>query len=811
MKISIFNIVAVKSVLKRAALARYVHGVDESIDRVQCSVVDRNKVLRQLWKSGRVDEARQVFDKMIEKDEFSWNTMVAAYANAGRLDEAREVFYETPNKSGITWSSLISGLCRYGCDNEAFESFLEMRAEGVEASQYTLSSLLRKCSSSGLLVGCEQIHAHAVKTCNDLNVFVATGLVDVYGKCGCVEEAEYLFDKMMPDNNYVLWTAMLTGYTQSGEEYKAIDFFKSMRSEGIQSNQFTFPSILTACAQALTLEFGKQVHCCIVKTGFEPNVFVKTSLVDMYAKCGGLCSARVILENMVGDDVVPWNSMIVSCVRQGFEEESLLLFKKMHARNMRIDDYTFPSVLNSIASFTDVRNAKCVHSLICKTGFEASKPVSNALVDMYAKKGDLQFAFSIFHHMPDKDVISWTSLVTGCAHNGQYEDGLKLFCDMRAEGIHPDQFVIASVLSSCAEITVLELGQQVQADFIKSRLNSTLSLDNSLISMYAKCGCIDAAQRVFDSMQIRDIVTWTALIVAYAQNGKGKESLHLYEKMIMSGLKPDYITFVGLLFACSHVGLVEKARGYFESMDAVYGIKPGAQHLACMIHLLGKSGKLDEAEELLSQMTIKPDAIIWKALMSACRTHKNVELAERAASNLFQLEPTNAAPYVMLSNIYSASGMWDKAATVRRSMKSKGVAKEPGCSWFEINGKVHRFVSEDRSHIRMAEIYIKIDEMVTLIKDAGYVHDNKSVLHDTDEEGKELGLAYHSEKLAVAFALLVVPQGAPIRIFKNLRVCADCHAAMKFISRVYHRHIVLRDCNCFHHFKEGTCSCEDYW
>ncbi|KAK9273821.1 hypothetical protein L1049_018632 [Liquidambar formosana] len=518
-----------------------------------------------------------------------------------------------------------------------------------------------------------------------------------------------------------------------------------------------------------------------------------------------------MLETTEVDDVVSWNSMIGGCARQGFEEEALSLFKKMHARNMKIDDFTYPSVLNSFTSIMDMKNARSVHSLIVKTGFEAYKPVGNALVDMYAKQGNLHCAFEVFNKMPDRDVISWTSLVTGYAHNGSHEEALKLFCHMRIAGVYLDQFVTASILSACAELTVLEFGQQVHANFVKSGLRSSLSVDNSLVTMYAKCGCIEDANRVFDTMQLRDVVTWTALIVGYAQNGKGRDSIRFYDEMIASGMKPDFITFIGLLFACSHAGLVENGRHYFESMDKVYGIKPGPEHYACMIDLLGRSGKLAEAKDLLNQMVVEPDATIWKALLAACRVYGNIELGERAASNLFELEPMNAVPYVLLSNIYSASGKWEDAARIRRLMKSRGISKEPGCSWIEMNSKVHRFMSEDRSHPRTTEIYLKADEIIILIKKAGYVPDMNFALHDMDEEGKELGLAYHSEKLAVAFGLLTVPQGAPIRIFKNLRVCGDCHTAMKFISGVFQRHIILRDSNCFHHFREGKCSCGDYW
>lgn len=792
---------------RTAELTHFTHSI---VDYTR-SNFDHNRLLNELSKSGRIDEARQLFDKMLNRDEFTWNTMIAAFANSGRLSEARKLFHETPSKSCITWSSLISGYCRNECEIEAFELFWEMQLEGQMPSQYTLGSVLRLCSTLGLVQRGEQIHGYTLKTKFDSNTFVVTGLVDMYAKCKRLLEAEYLF-KMLPDkNNNVMWTAMITGYSQNGDGFAAIRCFRAMRVEGIESNQFTFPSILTACAAVLSLRFGVQVHGCIVKSGFGANVFVQSALVDMHIKCGDLISAKKALKNMEVDDVVSWNSMIVGCVRQGFVEDALSLFRKMHARDLKFDHFTYPSILNSFAAIKDIRVAESVHCLIIKTGFEAYKLVGNALVDMYAKHGNIDCAYQVFNLISDKDVISWTSLVTGYAHIGSHENAIKLFCDMRAVGIDPDQFVIASVVSACAELTVLEFGKQIHANFIKSGLQSSLSVDNSFVAMYAKCGCIEDANKVFDLMCVRDVITWTALIVGYAQNGKGKDSLQFYDQMIATGTNPDFITFIGLLFACSHAGLVENGKYYFESMDMVYGIKPGPEHYACMIDLLGRSGKLNEAEKLLNQMVVEPDAAVWKSLLAACRIHGNIELGERAAKNLFEMEPTNSVPYVLLSNMYSKASRWEDAARVRRLMKSMGISKEPGCSWIEMKGQMHMFMSEERGHPRTTEIYSKIDEIIILIREAGYVPDMNFALHDMDEEGKELGLAYHSEKLAIAFGLLTTPPGVPIRIFKNLRVCGDCHTTMKYISSVFLRHIILRDSNCFHHFENGSCSCGDYW
>jgi pentatricopeptide repeat protein len=791
-------------------LMRFIRYTHTTIANSYQSIYHSNQLLNGLSKSGRVDDARKLFEKMPQKDEYSWNTMISGYVNVGRLVEARELFDGFSCRSSITWSCIISGYCKFGCKVEAFDLFRSMRLEGHKPTQFSLGSVLRVCSSLGLILTGEMIHGYVVKNGFESNVFVVTGLVDMYAKCKCISEAEFLFKGLAFDRkNHVLWTAMVTGYAQNGDSYKAIEFFRYMHTHGVESNQYTFPTILTACSSVSAGCFGEQVHVCIVRSGFGCNVYVQSALVDMYAKCGDLNSAKKVLETMEVDDIVSWNSLIVGFVRHGFEQEALLLFKNMHGRNMKIDDYTFPSILNCcVVGSIDPRS---VHCLIIKTGFENYKLVNNALVDMYAKTGDMNCAYTVFENMLEKDVISWTSLVTGYAQNDSHEESLKIFCDMRVAGVNPDQFIVASILSACAELTLLEFGKQVHSDFIKSGLRSSPSVDNSLVAMYAKCGCLDDADAIFVSMQVKDVITWTALIVGYAQNGKGRDSLRFYDAMISSGTKPDFITFIGLLFACSHAGLVDEGRSYFHQMKKVYGIKPGPEHYACMIDVFGRSGKLDEAKELLDQMDVKPDATVWKSLLAACRVHGNLELGERAATNLFELEPKNAMPYVLLSNMYSAAHKWDDSAKIRKLMKSKGIVKEPGCSWIEINSRVHTFISDDRGHPMEAKIYSKIDEIIVRIKEAGYVPDMNFSLHDMDKEGKEVGLAYHSEKLAVAFGLLAAPPSAPIRIFKNLRVCGDCHSAMKYISRVFTRHIILRDSNCFHHFREGECSCGDYW
>ncbi|GAB2271662.1 hypothetical protein Dimus_006492 [Dionaea muscipula] len=803
--------------LRLFELGASIHGSHAYSTAATSFKVDANRRLGDLFRSGQVDEACKVFDKMPERDAFTWNTMVSGYANLGRLNEARGVFYETPTKSSITWNALISGFCKHGCESEALELFWQMRFDGFKPTDFTLGSVLGLCSKLGWLQLGKQLHSFVVKSGLDIDVSVVAGLVDMYAKCDCIDEAEYVFEAAPCKSSCILWTSMLTGYSSCGFGQRAMECLRFMLVEGINPNEFTFPVILTTCAAVLAMPFGRQVHGCTVKYGLVENVFVESALIDMYAKCRDLDSAVTVLENaQQADNAASWNSMIVGCAREGFHEKTLTLFKEMLTRKIRIDHHTYPSVMNCCASYIYIGsgNAESLHCLVIKTGFEDNNLVGNSLIDMYAKQHKIGYALKVFNAAPKKDVVSWTSLITGYMLNGMHGEALRLSAEMRTEGIiiRADEYLASSILSASAELTVCEFGKQVHSFSIKSGLGSSLSVNNSLINLYVRSGCIEDAKRLFDRMQVREVIAWTSLIVGYAQNGQGKYSIKVYEEMVASGVVPDSVTFVGLLFACSHAGLVQVGKSYFQAMFKVYGIKPGLEHFSCMIDLLARSGEMSDAEELLNLMPMNPGSNIWKSILAGCRVHHgNVCLAEKAARKLFELEPSNAVPYVSLANVYSAAGRWEDAGNIRRKMKLKLINKEPGYSWMEANGRVHTFTSEERNHAMTTEIYAKVDEIITLIKKAGYVPETSAALHDMDDEGKQRSLAHHSEKLAVAFGLLTSPLGAPLRIFKNIRVCVDCHVVMKYTSEVYHRHIILRDSNCFHHFRRGMCSCDDYW
>lgn len=437
--------------------------------------------------------------------------------------------------------------------------------------------------------------------------------------------------------------------------------------------------------------------------------------------------------------------------------------------------------------------------------------MGSALVDMYCKGKSIAYAEEVFKRMTRKNVVSWTALLVGYGQNGFSEEAVRIFCEMERNGIDPDDFTLGSVLSSCANLASLEEGAQFHGRAVVSGLISFLTVSNALVTLYGKCGSVEEARRLFNEMNIRDEVSWTALVSGYAQFGNAGETIDLFERMVADGLKPDGVTFIGVLSACSRAGLVEKGYQYFDSMVKQYGIIPVPDHYTCMIDLLSRAGRLEEARDFINKMPIHPDAIGWSTLLSSCRLHGNMVIGKWAAESLREVDPQNPASYVLLSSIYAAKGKWENVALLRKGMRDRGVRKEPGYSWIKYKNSVHVFSADDQSSPFSDQIYAELEKLNQKMIQEGYVPDMSSILHDVKESEKIKMLGYHSERLAIAFGLLFIPSELPIRVIKNLRVCGDCHNVTKYISKITRREILVRDAVRYHLFKDGKCSCGDFW
>lgn len=504
--------------------------------------------------------------------------------------------------------------------------------------------------------------------------------------------------------------------------------------------------------------------------------------------------------------------MISAYVKHGSWSESLQLFVEMIESGVKPDSYTFSSLLKASAEMGLPGLTDQLHSMSAKCGFRTSLSVENSLINAYGSSADTCRARKVFDRMCVRDVVSWSSMIRACSISHKHADSMELFFRMQyEEGLKPNEVTIVSLLPACGFFSCLRRGKAVHGYATRNGSESNLIVGSALVTMYSRCGSPYDAFKVFSSLEEGNVILWTSMIEGFSVNGRPDLALRLFRRMQSRGLKPNYITLVVILSACSHVGLVDEGLEIFETMLEKFGIRPRVEHYACVVDMLGRGGRLDEAEKFIEGMKIRPTGSVFGSLLGACQVHSNLELGERLAYKLFELEPCNAANYVILSNIYASAGRWDDAGRVRKLMGLRGLSKESGCSWIEIKEKVHVFEAHDRSHSESESIYEMLARLGDLIVKAGYVPSTKFVLLNVEEDDKKVVLCSHSERLAIAFGLLKLPPNAPIRIAKNLRVCGDCHNAIKLISKVVSRQLIIRDTNRFHHFSNGSCSCGDYW
>jgi pentatricopeptide repeat protein len=438
----------------------------------------------------------------------------------------------------------------------------------------------------------------------------------------------------------------------------------------------------------------------------------------------------------------------------------------------------------------------------------------NTMVSGYGKSGDLEAAREVFARMPERSLVSWSAMVDACVRAEDFGEALRVFDRMIEEGFRPDAVVLASVLKACAHLGAVERGRWVHR-YLEAegfgRRSGNVMLETALVDMYCKCGCMEEAWRVFNGVRNHDVVLWNAMIGGLAMHGHGKHGIELFRRMLEKGFVPNESTFIVVLCACTHTGRVDEGKEVFRSMQD-HGVVPRREHYGCLADLLGRAGLMEEAETVLLDMPMEPHASQWGALMSSCLMHNNIVVGKRVGKKLIELEPDDGGRYVVLFNLYAVNGLWEDAKAVRQMMEKRGAKKETGLSFIEWNGFVHEFRSGETRHPQTRMIYALLEDMEQRLQLIGYVKDTSQVLMDMDdEEDKGSNLSYHSERLALAFGILNIPPDTPIRIVKNLRVCRDCHVHAKLVSKLYQREIIVRDRHRFHLFRDGVCSCNDYW
>ncbi|KAH7554069.1 hypothetical protein JRO89_XS12G0105400 [Xanthoceras sorbifolium] len=675
----------------------------------------------------------------------------------------------------------------------------------------TVANIIKNYAKTNQLYKAKQLHSQLITTAYPLCTYLTNIFINTYSKCGEVGYALKLFDKM-PRRNLVSWTAMITGFSQNQFFLEAIATFCDMIIAQEIPNQFSFSSVIRACASLGFVEFGKQMHCFALKCGFGCELFVGSNLVDMYSKCGVMRDACKVFEEMDSTDEVLWTAMIDGYAKNGDFEGALLVYKRLVNEGVVIDHYVLSSTISACGALRASNYGKCLHSVVVKLGYELEVSVKNALTDIYSKVGDMESALNVFGFDSDRrNIMSYTSLIDGYVEMDHVERALTTFVEFRRQGIEPNEFTFSSLIKGCANRAALDQGIQLHAQVIRFNFDRNPFVSSILVDMYGKCGLLDDSIRVFDEIENPTEFAWNSLISVFAQHGLGKEAVETLDRMIRRGVKPNAITFISLLTGCSHAGLIDEGLNYFYSMEKSYGVVPQEEHYSCVIDLLGRSGRLKEAEDFINNMPFEPNAFGWCSFLGACRIHGDKERGKIAAEKLMQLEPENSGAHVLLSNIYAKEQQWEDVRNLRKMMRDANVKKLPGYSWVDAGNKIHIFGAEDWSHPQQKEIYMKLDGLLDKIKEAGYIPCTESIPLNVDEQTKEQLLHHHSERIAIAFALISTPVGKPIIVKKNLRVCTDCHSAIKYISKVVNRKIIVRDNSRFHHFADGLCSCGDYW
>ncbi|KAF7814404.1 pentatricopeptide repeat-containing protein [Senna tora] len=614
---------------------------------------------------------------------------------------------------------------------------------------------------------------------------------------------------------------------------------------------FTDHALLSIFHSCNSINHIKQLHSQLVTTGLILHPVPANKLLKLLSSSnlGSLYYAQQVFEQIPHPDLFLYNTLIKAhALSPTSSFHSLMLFNSItRASTLLPNQYTFVFVFNACGNGLGVLEGEQVRVHAIKLGFESNLFVTNSLIGMYGKwglveegrklfdwaairdmyswntmiavyvgSGKLDQAKELFNKMQERDVVSWSTIMAGCVQVGSFMEALDLFHKMLQAGVKPNQYTLVSALAACSNLVALEQGKWIHVYIDKGEIKMNERLLAGLVDMYAKCGEIEFASRVFHEHRVKcKVWPWNAMIGGFAMHGKPNEAIKFFEQMKVEKVVPNKVTFVSLLNACSHGYMVEEGKFYFRLMVSDYGINPEIEHYGCMVDLLGRAGLLKEAEDIISSMPMAPDVAIWGALLNACRIHKDMVRAYRIGKIIKELDPDNIGCHVLLANIYSTSGRWTEARMLREKDEEscgRSRKKTPGCSSIELKGVFYQFLVGDRSHPQTKELYLFLDEMTTKLRNAGYVPEFGELLLDIDdEEDKETALSVHSEKLAIAFGLMNTEPGTPIRIVKNLRVCGDCHQATKFISKVYERVIIVRDRTRYHHFKDGTCSCNDYW
>ncbi|KAL3511121.1 hypothetical protein ACH5RR_030522 [Cinchona calisaya] len=571
-------------------------------------------------------------------------------------------------------------------------------------------------------------------------------------------------------------------------------------------------SLLPKCNSLREL---KQIQAYSIKTHLQSDIFFMKKLLNfctLSPSSDSMHHARHLFDQIPDRDIVLFNLIARGYAHSEIPLQSLILFVEILCSGLIPDNYTFPSLLKACAKVNALQEGKQLHCLVIKYGLNADIYVCPTLINMYIESSEIGLARCVFDSIIDPCVVTYNAMIMGYVRSSEPNEALSLFRELQAKRLKPTDVTSLGVISSCALLGALDLGKWLHEYVKKNGFDRYIKVNTALIDMYAKCGSLDDAVSVFKGMSFIDTQAWSAMIMAFAIHGCGNEAISFFEDMRKGQIQPDAITFLGVLYACSHTGLVEECFSYFSKMRDEFKIVPGIKHYGCVLDVLGRAGRLNDAYKFIKDLPIDPTPLLWRTLLAACSIYGNIDLGKKVIEKIFSMDQSHSGDYIMFSNMCARAGRWEDAKAFRRMMKDRVLIKVPGCSSIEVHNTVHEFFSGDGTKIEYKELHEAVDKLVEKLKLVGYAPDTSLVFHhDMEDEEKEANLRYHSEKLAIAFGLLNSPPGETIRVIKNLRICGDCHSAAKLISLVVDRQIIVRDIQRFHHFIDGKCSCGDYW
>lgn len=760
------------------------------------------------WKRARKEGSRvfsHVYMSMTCLSPQLGNALLSMFVRFGNLVDAWYVFGKMEKRNLFSWNVLVGGYAKAGFFDEALDLYHRMLWVGLRPDVYTFPCVLRTCGGMPNLVRGREIHVHVLRHGFESDVDVINALITMYVKCGDVNTARLVFDKM-PYRDRITWNAMISGYFENGECLEGLRLFGRMIEHPVDPDLMTMTSVITACELLGDERLGRQIHGYVLRMKFGRDPSVHNSLIQMYSSVGLIEEAEMVFYHTECRDVVSWTAMISGYENSLMPQKALETYEMMAAQGIMPDEITIASALSACSCLCHLDMGMNLHEVAKQNGFISYAIVVNTLIDMYAKCKCIDKALEVFHSAREKNIISWTSIILGLRINNRCFEALFYFREMILR-LNPNSVSLICVLSACARIGALTCGKEIHAHALRTGVSFDGFMPNAILDMYVRCGRMEYAWKQFSSVD-HDVTAWNILLTGYAELGKGALAIELFQRMVESNVSPDEVTFVSILCACSRSGMVAEGLEYFNSMEYKYSITPNLKHYACVVDLLGRSGSLEEAYEFIEKMPMKPDPAVWGALLNACRIHHDVELGELAAENIFQDDTTSVGYYILLSNLYADNNKWDKAAEVRKMMRQNGLIVDPGCSWVEVKGTVHAFLSGDNFHPQIKEINAILERFYMKMKEAG-VEGPESSHMDIMEASKADIFCGHSERLAIAFALINSGPGVPIWVTKNLYMCQSCHNVVKFISREVRREISVRDAEQFHHFKGGICSCMD--